>query len=176
MRNSPSGWCMDIVPTDRQERECGRTARSACFGRRRGVCGGLISQMSVRPLQGRIVKSTLRQRQRYERLCLTQRQQALHSVRRRVAPGRLVATGAAAALADALGLNRRTRHRSVGTEHAAIAGLRLQLCTAAGAFIEKLTGIRRHGLLFRQGAVWTGDGRFQKHRISPWARTDSPPF
>src|SRR5216684_8209702 len=73
-------------------------------------------------------------------------------------------------------LNWRTRHRAVGAEHAAIACLRLQLRAATGAFIEELTGIGRHDLRFRNGAVRTGDGRFKKHRISSWARTDNLPW
>jgi len=69
-----------------------------------------------------------------------------------------------------------TRHRAVGAEHAAIARLRLQLRAAAGAFIEELAGIGRHGLHFCNGAMRTGDGRLKKHRISSWVRTDSPPW
>src|SRR5216684_2929910 len=66
-------------------------------------------------------------------------------VRRRVAHRRLGTTRRGAWLAGALGLNRWTRHRAVGTEHTTIARLGLQLCPAAGAFIEELTGISRHG-------------------------------
>jgi hypothetical protein len=64
-----------------------------------------------------------------------------------------------AALARTRGLNRRARHRAIGTEHATIARLWLQLRAAAGAFIEELAGIRRHGFRFRERAVRTGDGR-----------------
>lgn len=70
-------------------------------------------------------------------------------IRHLIAPSRLVATGAAAWLADAPGLKGRTRHRAVGTEHAAVAGLRFQLCIATGAFIKKLTGFGQHDLRFR---------------------------
>jgi hypothetical protein len=88
----------------------------------------------------------------------------------------LRAAGSGAALARALGLHRRARQRAVGTEHATIARLWLQFCAAAGAFIEELAGISRHGLRFRERAVRTDDGRLKKHRISSWARTDSPPW
>jgi hypothetical protein len=73
-------------------------------------------------------------------------------------------------------LNWRTRYRAVGAEHAAIASLRLQFRAAAGAFIEELTGIGRHGLRFCNGAVRTNYGRLKKHRINSWVRTDSRPW
>ena len=66
-----------------------------------------------------------------------------------------------AALARTRRLNRRTRHRAVGTEYATVARLWLQLRAAAGAFIE-LAGIRRHGFRFRDVAVRTGDGRLKE--------------
>ena len=82
----------------------------------------------------------------------------------------------AIAAASGFRLHGRTRHRSVGTEHAAVARLRLQLCATAGANIEKLTGIGRHDLRLRKGAVWTGDDRLKRHEerlsaadsIAPW--------
>ena len=79
-------------------------------------------------------------------------------------------------LACALCLNWRTRHRAVGTENATIAGPGFQLCAAASAFIEELTGIGRHGLRFRNAAVRTGDGRLKKHWISSWVRMDNLPW
>ena len=70
------------------------------------------------------------------------------------------------ALAGALCLNRRARHRTKGTEYAAIAWLCLQLFAATGAFIEKLTGICRHRLGFRDGAMRTYECRLKKHRFN----------
>jgi hypothetical protein len=81
-----------------------------------------------------------------------------------------------ARLAGTLGLDRWTRHRAVTTEHAAIAGLRFQLCTAAGAFIKELTSISRHDLRFRNAAVRTGDDRLTNHRINSWVRTGNRPW
>jgi len=61
-------------------------------------------------------------------------------------------------------LDWRTRNRPVGTEDAAITGPRAQECAAAGAFIEKLTGVRRHRLTFRGPAYRAGDGGIRDHR------------
>jgi hypothetical protein len=97
-------------------------------------------------------------------------------VRRQVVHCRLGTTRRGAWLSGALSLNRWTWHRTVGTEHAAIARLGFQLCAAAGAFIEELTRIGRHGLRFRNGAVRTGDGRLKKHRVSSSVRTDTLPW
>jgi hypothetical protein len=92
---------------------------------------------------------------------------------RRVGHRLLRTAGSRARFTGAYCLNWRTRCRAIGAENAAIARLRLQLRAAAGAFIEELTGIGRHYLRFRNGAVRTGDGRLKKHRISSWVRTDS---
>jgi hypothetical protein len=53
-------------------------------------------------------------------------------------------------------LNRRTLHRAVGAEHAAVTGFRAQQRLAAIAFIEKLAGIYGHGFGFGKTTVRTG--------------------
>jgi hypothetical protein len=73
-------------------------------------------------------------------------------------------TGGRATLARAFGLDRRARHRTIGTEYATIARLRLR--AAASAFVEEPTCIGRPGLRFRDGAVRTGDSRLKEHRIT----------
>src|SRR5262245_52057868 len=71
-----------------------------------------------------------------------------------------------ARLTRTLGLDRRAWNRAIGTEHATIARLRPQCRAAAGAYIEKLARIGRHGLRFRGGAMRTGDDRFKDHGSS----------
>lgn len=68
-------------------------------------------------------------------------------------------------------LNRRTRHRAVRAEHAAIALLRAQPCAATRAHIEKLAGICRHGFRSCRCAVWAGDDGFENHDASLKAGT-----
>jgi hypothetical protein len=69
-------------------------------------------------------------------------------------------------LARTLGLDWRTRHRAVRAKYAAIARLRPQPESAAGAFIEKPAGIRRHGFRLGDAAVRAGDDGFQDHDLS----------
>jgi hypothetical protein len=76
------------------------------------------------------------------------------------------AAASGARLARTLGLDRRARNRAVGTEHATVARLRPQHRAAAGAAIDNLAGVRRHGLRFRGGAIRTGDDGFTDHRSS----------
>src|SRR5712691_5500215 len=71
--------------------------------------------------------------------------------------------GSRAALARALGLDRWTGHRAVGTEHTAIALLRPQPHATTGALIEKLARIGRHGLRFGGPAVRAGNHRLVDH-------------
>src|SRR5260370_2567234 len=71
--------------------------------------------------------------------------------------------GSRAALARTFGLDRRTGHRAVGTEHTAIALLRPQPHATAGALIEKLACIGRHGLRFGGSAVRAGNYRMVDH-------------
>ena len=78
-------------------------------------------------------------------------------------------TGGAALGARPLRLDRRTRHRPVGAEHAAVARLRPQRRAALRARIENPAGIRRHRLRFRRCAVRAGDDRFKDHRSLPKA-------
>jgi hypothetical protein len=54
------------------------------------------------------------------------------------------------------GLDGRTGHRAIRTEHAAIARLRLKPLTASLAFVEELAGVRGHllnGLMTAVGQV-----------------------
>src|SRR6266853_5079618 len=89
------------------------------------------------------------------------------SIERVIAAADVLRTaGSSSRFARADGLNRRAGHGAVRAEHAAIPRLRLQLCSAAGAFIEKLTGVRRHRLGFLNRAMRAGDGRYQNHRLS----------
>jgi len=74
--------------------------------------------------------------------------------------------GSRAGPARTLRLNRRTRYRAVGTEHATIALLRLKHPATAGAFIKEAAGIGRHGFRFCGGAVRAGDDGFKDHGIS----------
>jgi hypothetical protein len=76
------------------------------------------------------------------------------------------ATRGCARFAGTLGLFGRARRRTVGAEYAAIARLRPQPHPAAGALIEELTGIGRHGFRFCGGAVGAGDDGFQDHGVS----------
>src|SRR6516225_1295367 len=61
-------------------------------------------------------------------------------------------------------LNRWAGNRPVGTEHAAISGLRTQQRTAAAALIKELAGVRWHDLGLCRAAVRTGDRRFENHQ------------
>lgn len=58
-------------------------------------------------------------------------------------------------------LNRRTGYRAIGTEHAAIARLRLQQYVAALAFIEPLAGVGGHGFGLDVAAVRAGQRGLQ---------------
>jgi hypothetical protein len=71
--------------------------------------------------------------------------------------------------AAALFLNRRAGYRSVRTEHAAVAGFRLEQRFAVGAFVKILTSIRGHDLLLRMAAAWTGQDRLQDNRTHGFA-------
>jgi hypothetical protein len=53
-------------------------------------------------------------------------------------------------------LDRRTRHAALGTEHATIAKFGLQQFAAAGAVVEELASISRHGFGGLVAAMWTG--------------------
>ena len=66
--------------------------------------------------------------------------------------------------ATLLRLNRRTLNRAERTEHATIAGIRSQQCFAAGALIIKLTGVHRHGFLFREATTGTSQHGFKNER------------
>lgn len=62
-----------------------------------------------------------------------------------------------------LSLNWGAGHRAEGAEHAAIARLRPQHGTAAGARIKELACVGRHGFCFGSSAVRTCDNRFKVH-------------
>jgi hypothetical protein len=74
--------------------------------------------------------------------------------------------GRRAAGSRTLGLDRRAWCRAIGAEYAAIARLRPQRRTAAGARIEKPTGIGRHCFGFCDGAMRAGDDGFKDHDLS----------
>ena len=56
-------------------------------------------------------------------------------------------------------LNGGTLDITVRTIDTAITFIRFEQCTAALAFIKKLTGVRRHHLSFRVTAFWARDCR-----------------
>lgn len=58
----------------------------------------------------------------------------------------------------------RTGDRTVRTEDAAVAGLRLELSSAASTYVEELAGVRRHRFRLNGYAVRTGDLGFEDHR------------
>jgi hypothetical protein len=70
----------------------------------------------------------------------------------------------AATCAFAAFLDWRTRHRSVGAEHAAIACERLQLLAASLADVEELAGVRWHLLNGSMAALRAGEGGLELHR------------
>jgi len=77
---------------------------------------------------------------------------ALH----RAAPGR-------PSLAGALCLDRRTRHRTVRAEHAAIARFWPQRRAAAAALVKELAGVGRHGFRLGCSTMRTGDDGLEHH-------------
>ena len=79
-----------------------------------------------------------------------------------------------AAHAFTIRLDRWALHRTVGTEHAAIARQRFQLLAAAFADVEELARIRRHFLGGLKAAPWAGQGRFQLHCASPKTTSSIP--
>jgi hypothetical protein len=68
-----------------------------------------------------------------------------------------------AGIAGALRLYRRTWHRAVRTKHAAIAGLRSKLHSAASTFIGNLTRVSRHTFCFGSAASGAGDNGLIDH-------------
>src|SRR5713226_7390737 len=60
-------------------------------------------------------------------------------------------------------LHRRTWHRAVGTEHAAVSRFRLEAGAASLALIEELAGIGRHGFHARGPATRAGDDALDDH-------------
>src|ERR1051326_322116 len=60
-------------------------------------------------------------------------------------------------------LNRRTGHRAVGAEYAAITRFGLEPLAATLAVVEKPAGIGRHSLTGLVPAQRTGDRRFKVH-------------
>ena len=66
------------------------------------------------------------------------------------------------------GLNGWARHRSVGAEDAAVAGLRLEPAAAGLAVVEELAGVRRHLLCLAMAAAGAGDSRFKGHHYWIW--------
>ena len=74
--------------------------------------------------------------------------------------------GPDAGFAGALRLRRRTRHRAIRTEYAAIATLRSQLDTAARAFVNDLARVCRHALSLRSAAFGAGHDCLIDHLFS----------
>jgi hypothetical protein len=66
--------------------------------------------------------------------------------------------------AFAVFLDRRTRHRAVRAEYAAIAGKRLQPLAAALADVEELAGVRWHLLKGSMVALRAGEYGLELHR------------
>src|SRR5487761_2008927 len=75
--------------------------------------------------------------------------------------GRLAAAGVAL-------LHRRTLHRPVRAEDAAVAGLGAQQGLALAALVVEQAGIRRHCLLRGKAAVRAGQHRFEHDRVHRW--------
>src|SRR5262249_21095145 len=73
--------------------------------------------------------------------------------------------GSGARLPRPLRLNRRTRHRAVRAEDAAISLFGLESRPAAGALIKELTRVRGHSFRPRRMAVRTRDDGLQDHRL-----------
>jgi hypothetical protein len=78
-------------------------------------------------------------------------------LRRRVGHCLLRTAGGSTGFAGAHCLNWRTRHVSIRAEHTTVSRLRLQLCSASGANIEKLASIGWHRFLLCRLAVRTSD-------------------
>src|SRR5262245_42080408 len=76
------------------------------------------------------------------------------SARTSVGPGRP---------ARALCLDWRARHRTIGTEHAAVAMLGPHGRATACAVVDELARVGRHGLRLGSGAIRTGNYRFKDH-------------
>ncbi len=57
-----------------------------------------------------------------------------------------------------LRLNWWTRHRAVGTKHAAIAWLRPELRAAAGALVQNLAGVGTHRFRLCGPTIRAGNG------------------
>src|SRR5581483_1081544 len=69
------------------------------------------------------------------------------------------------------GLDRWAWDCPVRTKYAAVAGLRLQPCSACPAVIEELAGVDRHRLGGLMAASRAGDGGLQLHSLPPVGRT-----
>jgi hypothetical protein len=76
-------------------------------------------------------------------------------------------SGARALTSRSSALYRRTRNRTVRTEHTTIARLWFQASAALFAVIEQLAGIGRHQFFGGASAVWAGDNRDQSHKRGP---------
>jgi hypothetical protein len=60
-------------------------------------------------------------------------------------------------------LNRRAWNASEGAKYAAAAGRRTQQRPAAGAFVDKLAGVGRHGFGLCSAAGWAGNRGVEYH-------------
>jgi len=78
--------------------------------------------------------------------------------------GPLTATaGSGTRLTRPLRLDRRTRHRAVRAEHAAVAPLWSQPLATARAIVKVPAGVNRHGFGLRSGAMRAGDDGLKDH-------------
>lgn len=75
--------------------------------------------------------------------------------------------GNAQALCTAIAANlfRRALHRTIRTEHTAVAGLGPQNRMARRAFVEELAGVGRHDLDLDVSAAGTGQGRLKNRWV-----------
>jgi hypothetical protein len=76
-------------------------------------------------------------------------------------------------MASGLRLNWRAFDGSVGTEHAAVSGLRLEHLAAPFAVVEVLARIRGHRFDGPMAAIRTGNGGLQDHGHAPQAMQDA---
>jgi hypothetical protein len=82
-------------------------------------------------------------------------------------------TGSRAGHTGSLHLDWRARHRTVGTEHAAVTWLRLEARAAAGALVKEPACIGRHGLGPGRTAMGARDDGYKDHDCKPMCEVPS---
>ena len=103
------------------------------------------------------------QHPRHCRRCAPRPTAASRSVKLRSSGSVSDSHGARAAAIRAPLLDRRTRHRAVGAEHAAVALPWAQERLALGAFVKEHAGVRGHFHLFLVPAVRASEDGVQRH-------------